>query len=202
MTAPTARASAPRKRRGSKQKNKQISARQEQISARQEQASARRSGKAPKLARKPRTPLQPERQNRCEHPTHRERANGKGRNHPDEQLANQQRTPPDAPDSVGEGSAVEPEASRAQLIRSNKQTSAAGGRVHEDLRSASSQDPQQRRQLKETLDEPKRANGVGLPSAYRSMLHPVQATAIAHWQFWARAIATYQRAWIFTIHGK
>ena len=34
------------------------------------------------------------------------------------------------------------------------------------------------------------------------MLHPVQATAIAHWQFWARAIATYQRAWIFTIHGK
>jgi hypothetical protein len=196
MTAPTARASAPRKRRGSKQKNKQIS-------ARQEQASARRSGKAPKLARKPRTPLQPERQNRCEHPTHRERANGKGRNHPDEQLANQQRTPPDAPDSVGEGSAVEPEASRFQLIQSNKQTSAAGGRAHGDhVRSASSQEPQQRRQLKETLDEPKRANGVGLPSAYRSMLHPVQATAIAHWQFWARAIATYQRAWIFTIHGK
>ena len=191
-----ARASAPCKRRGSNQDNKQIS-------ARQEQASARRSGKAPKLARKPRTPLKPERQNRCEHPTQRERANGKGRNHPDEQRANQQRTPPDAPDSIGEGSAVEPEASRAHLIHSNKQTSAAGGRAHGDhVHSASSHEPQQRRQLKETLDEPKRASGVGLPLAYRSMLHPVQATAMAHWQFWARAIATYQRAWIFTIHGK
>ena len=102
MTAPTATASAPRKRKDPKKKNKQLS-------ARKDQASARRHEKDPKLARKLRTPIQPK-QNKREDATRRERANGKGRNHPDEQRANQQLTPSDAREFVGERSAVEPEA--------------------------------------------------------------------------------------------
>lgn len=196
MTAPTATASAPRKRKDPKKKNKELS-------ARKEQASARRHEKDPKLARKLRTPIQPKKQNKREDATRRERANGKGRNHPDEQRSNQQLTPSDASEFVGERSAVEPAASRAQQIQPNRQMSAGGERAHGDQeRSASSHEPQQRRQLKQALDEPMRAKRTGLRSAYPSTLHLVQAMAVAPWRFWARAMAEYQRAWIFPTHGK
>ena len=195
MTAPTATASAPRKRKDLKKKNKQLS-------ARKEQASARRHEKDPKLARKLRTPIQPKKQNKREDATRRERANGKGRKHSDEQRSNQQLTPSDASEFVGERSAVEPAANRAQQIQPKRQRSAGGERAHVDQeRSASSHEPQQRRQLKQALDEPMRANRAGVRSAYPSTLPLVQAM-VAPWRFWARAMAEYQRAWTFTSPGK
>jgi hypothetical protein len=50
-------------------------------------------------------------------------------------------------------------------------------------------------QLKESPDGAIQANEAGLRLTHASML-PIQALAMAHWQFWSTAIAFYQRAWM------
>jgi hypothetical protein len=169
MTAQTARTDAARKRTSPKQKKKQIS-------AQKKHASARHNGKGAKLTSEPRTLRKTEKQNKREDATLRERANGKAHNHHDEQVANQQVTPNSAPHSVSEC----------------KDHASANG---EHGRPAPSHDPQQGMQLKERLDDAIPANGAGLRLTRPSML-PMQAIAMAHWQFWATAMTVYPRAWI------
>jgi hypothetical protein len=173
MTAQPSRTGAARKRTGSKQKNTQIS-------TRKKHASARHNGKDAKLTREPRTLRQAEKQNKREGAALSERANGKDRNHDDEQAANQQVTLNHAPGSVSE--------------RKDRASAAQHPIDGEHGCPASSHDPQSM-QLKERPDDAIQANGAGLRSTHASML-PMQAIATAHWQFWATAMAVYPRAWI------
>jgi hypothetical protein len=175
MTAQTSRTGAARKRTGSKQKNKQISTRKKHASA-----SARHNGKDAKLTREPRTLRQAEKKNKREDAALSARANGKGRNHHDEQPANQQVTLNQAAGSVSERK------DRASAIQH-----AIDGE-HEP--PASSHDPQSM-QLKERPDDAIQANAAGLQLTHAGML-PMQALAMAHWQFWSTAMAFYPRAWI------
>ena len=168
MTAQTARTNAARKRTGPKQMKKQIS-------AQKKHASARHSGKDAKLTSEPRSLSKTEKQNKRD-ATLRERANGKAHNHLDEQAANRQVIPNSAPHSVSE----------------RKDRASANG---EHGHPAPSHDPQQGMQLKERLDDAIPANGAGLRLPHPSML-PMQAIAMAHWKFWATAMAVYPRAWI------
>jgi hypothetical protein len=171
MTTQPSRTDAARKRTGSKQKNKQIS-------TQKKHASARHNGKDAKLTREPRTLRQAERQNKREGAALSERANGKGRNHDDEQVANQQVIPNHAPDSLSE----------------RKDRASATQHPIDYANAASSHDPQSM-QLKARPDDVIQANGAGLRLTHASMF-PMQAIAIAHWQFWATAMAVYPRAWI------
>ena len=173
MTAQPSRTGAARKRTGSKQKNKQIS-------TRKKHASARHNGKDAKLTREPRALRQAKRQSKREGAALSERANGKGRNHHDEQAANQQVTPNHALDSVNE--------------RKDRASATQHPIDGEHGRRASSHDPQSM-QPKERPDAAIQANGAGLRLTNASML-PMQAIAMAHWQFWATAMAAYPRAWI------
>jgi hypothetical protein len=172
MTAQTARTDAARKRTGPKQRNKQIS-------ARKKLASSRHNGKYAKRTRQPRTLRQAKKQHKREGAVLRERVNGNGRDHHDEQVANQQVT------------------SNYPLDLVSERTSATQGSIdREQGRPASSDDPQQQgMQPKERLDDAVQANGAGLRLTHPSML-PMHAIAMAHWQFWATAMAAYPRAWI------
>jgi hypothetical protein len=49
--------------------------------------------------------------------------------------------------------------------------------------------------LKEGSDDAIQANGAGLRLTHASML-PMQALAMAYWQFWSTTMAFYPRAWI------
>jgi hypothetical protein len=173
MLEQTARTRPARKRTGSKQKNKQIP-------TRKKHASARHNGRDAKLTCEPRTLRQAEKQNKRDVATLSRRTKGKGCNHHDEQAANHQVTLIQAPDSV-----IERE-DRASAI----QHPIDGQRGL----PASSHDPQSM-QLKERPDDAIQANGAGLRLTHASML-PMQALAMAHWQFWSTAMAVYQRAWI------
>jgi hypothetical protein len=168
MTAQTARMGAPRKHTGPKQ------------NTRKKRALSRHNGKDAELTRQPRTLRQAkkQKQNKREYSAFGEPANDKGRNRHDEQAANQQVNPNDAPGLV------------------NGRASATQGPIDQQHgRPASSHDPQQGMQLKERLDDPIQANGAGPRLTHTSML-PMQAIALAHWQFWATAMAAYPRAWI------
>ena len=173
MTARPSRTGAARKRTGSKQKNKQIS-------TQKKHASARHNGKDAKLTREPRTLRRAERQNKREGAAHSERANGKGRNHHDEQVANQQVILNHAPDSLSE--------------RKDRASATQHPIDREHAHAASSHVPQSM-QLKARPDEVIQASGAGLRLTHASMF-PMQAIAMAHWQFWATAMAVYPRAWI------
>jgi hypothetical protein len=170
MTAQTARTGAPRKRTGPKQNTK--------ISARKKHASSRHNGKDAKLTRQPRALRQAKKQNKREYSAFGEQVNEKGRNRHDEQAANKQVNPNDAPGLV-----------------SGRPSATQGPIDQQHGRPASSNDPRQGMQLKERLDDAIRTNGAGLRLTHTSML-PMQAIAIAHWQFWATAMAAYPRAWI------
>jgi hypothetical protein len=50
-------------------------------------------------------------------------------------------------------------------------------------------------ELSEMSDDAIQANGAGLRLTHASM-SPMQALALAHWQFWSTAMAFYPRAWI------
>jgi hypothetical protein len=173
MTVQPSRTGAAHKRKGSKQKNKQIS-------TQKKHASARHNGKNTKLTREPRTPRQAAKQNKREGAALGERANGKGRNYHKEQAANQQLTLNRAPDTVGE--------------RKDRASATQRPIDQEHGRPASSHDPRSI-QPKARPDDANQANGSGLRLAHVSML-PMQAIAMAHWQFWATAMADYRRAWI------
>jgi hypothetical protein len=166
MTAQPSRTGAARKRTGSKQKNTQIS-------PRKKHASATHNGKDAKLTHEPRTLRQAEKQNKREGAALSERANGKDRNHDDVQAANQQGTVNQASDSV--------------CKRKDRGSAAQHPIDEENGRPASSHS--------ERPDDAIQANRAGLRLAHDSML-PIQAIAIAHWQFWATAMAVYPRAWI------
>ena len=172
MTTQTSRTGAARKRAGLKQKNKQIS-------TRKKHSSARHNRKDAKLTREPRILRQAEKQDKREDAALSERANGKGRNHHGEQAA-QQVTLNHAPDAVSECK------DRASAIQ--HPIDGEGGRP------ASSHDPQGMA-LKERSDDAIQANGAGLRLTHASIL-PMQALAMAHWQFWSTAMAFYSRAWI------
>jgi hypothetical protein len=172
MTAPS-KTDAAHKRTGSKQKNKQIS-------TQKKHASARHNEKNTKLTRDPRTLRQAAKQNKREGAALSERANGKGRNHHNEQAAKQQVTLNHAPDTLGE--------------RKDRVSATQRPIDQEHGRPASSHDPRTI-QPKERPDDANQANGAGLRLAHVSML-PMQAIAMAHWQFWATAMADYPRAWI------
>ena len=173
MTAQTSRTDAARKRAGLKQKNKQIS-------TRKKHSSARHNRKDAKLTREPRILRQAEKQDKREDAALSERANGKGRNRHGEQAANQQVTLNHAPDAISERK------DRASAIQ--HPMDGEGGRP------ASSHDPQGMA-LKEGSDDAIQANGAGLRLTHASML-PMQALAMAYWQFWSTTMAFYPRAWI------
>jgi hypothetical protein len=174
MTAQTSRTGAARKRSGSKQKNKQIS-------PRKKHTSARHNGKDAKLTREPRTLRQTEKQNKRDDAALSKRANGKGRNHHDEQAASQPVTLNHAPAPISERK------DRASAI----QHPIDGERG----RPASSHDPQSI-QLKERPDDAIQANEAGLRLTTHASMLPMQALAMAHWQFWSTAMTFYSRAWI------
>lgn len=173
MATQTSRTGVARKRTGSKQKNKQIS-------SRKKHASARRNGKDAKLTGELRTLRQAEKNNRREDAALSERANGRDRDHHDEQAANQQVIPNDAPDSGSE--------------RKDRASARQHPIDREHGPPASSRDPRSMR-LKARPDLAIQANGAGLRVTHASIL-PMQALAMAHWQFWSTAMAFYQRAWI------
>jgi hypothetical protein len=173
VTAQPSKTGAARKRTGSKQKNTQIS-------TRKKHASARHNGKDAKLTREPRSLRQAEKQNKREGDALSEWANGKDRNHDDEQATNQQVTVNQASDSV--------------CKRKDRASATQHPIDGEHGRPASSHTPQSM-QLKERPDDAIQDNGLGLRLTHASML-PIQAIAIAHWQFWATAMAVYPRAWI------
>jgi hypothetical protein len=165
MTA-SSRTGTARKRTGSKQKNTQIS-------TRKKHASAMHNGKDAKLIREPRTPRQAGKQNKREGAALSGRANGKDRNHDDEQAANQQVTVNEASDSV--------------CKRKDRAWAVQHPIDEENGRPASSDSKRP--------DDAIQANRAGLQFSHDSML-PMQAIAIAHWQFWVTAMAVYPRAWI------
>jgi hypothetical protein len=139
----------------------------EQISARKRHASERSSAKDAKLTHHPRPLRQAKVQNKRQDAALRERVNGKGRNQHGEQAANQHVTPGCVSERHGKGAGT----------------------------PASSHAPQQGVQLRARLDDAIRANGAGPRWTHTNML-PMQAIAMAHWQFWATAMAVYPRAWI------